>query len=106
MIYNNVCTSEICRITSIKVYITLYKSIMVSSYIINVILNKRLKRRKIMKSYGEKSENLLGGKQRARLKKEMKNLDQYFETPIIHREIHGDKIQVPLNLDKVWNQIS
>ncbi|MFC0270431.1 hypothetical protein ACFFIX_03020 [Metabacillus herbersteinensis] len=56
-----------------------------------------------MKSSGE---NLFGAKQRARLKKEIENLDQYFETPIIHREIHGDKIHVPLNLDRIWNQIS
>ncbi|MFC0274915.1 hypothetical protein ACFFIX_26805 [Metabacillus herbersteinensis] len=56
-----------------------------------------------MKSSGG---NLYGVKQRARLKKERENLDQYFETPIIHREIQGDKIHVPLNLDRIWNQIS
>jgi hypothetical protein len=58
-----------------------------------------------MKSSRERLENLLGVKQRARYKKEVENLDQYFETTILHREIHGDKIYVPLNLDRVWNQI-
>ncbi|MGM0878300.1 MAG: hypothetical protein ACQEWV_27250 [Bacillota bacterium] len=59
-----------------------------------------------MKYSGESLENLLGVNQRARYKKEVEILDQYFETPIIHREIHGDKIYVALNLDRVWNQIS
>ncbi|MRX56609.1 hypothetical protein [Metabacillus idriensis] len=59
-----------------------------------------------MKYSGENFENLFGVIKRARLKKEIENLGQYFENPIIHREIHGDKIYVPLNLDRVWNQIS
>ncbi|MGM7722117.1 hypothetical protein [Metabacillus sp. Hm71] len=59
-----------------------------------------------MKTSKENFENLIGKNRRARLKKEMEKLDQYFETPIIHREIHGNKIHVPLNLDRIWNQIS
>ncbi|RBP90753.1 hypothetical protein DFO70_109260 [Cytobacillus firmus] len=59
-----------------------------------------------MSTYEAGLENLLQGEQRARLKNEMENLDQYFKTPIIHREIHGDKVYVPLNLDRVWNRIN
>ncbi len=40
-----------------------------------------------------------------RLKKENEILEHYFENPIIHREIHGEKVYVPLNLDRVWNRI-
>ncbi|RKJ35970.1 hypothetical protein D7X33_38280 [Butyricicoccus sp. 1XD8-22] len=53
----------------------------------------------------ESFENLFGAKRRAKRKEEFDRLDQFFENPIIHREIHGDKIYVPLNLEKVWNQI-
>lgn len=30
--------------------------------------------------------------------------EQQFAEPIIHREIHGDKVYVPLNLYRVWNE--
>ncbi|MEH7074331.1 hypothetical protein [Neobacillus drentensis] len=33
-------------------------------------------------------------------------LDANFENPIIHRQIQGDKIYVPLNLSRVWNQVN
>jgi hypothetical protein len=59
-----------------------------------------------MKLSEESLRNLLGVNPRARHKNEVDCLDQYFENPIIHRQIHGDKIYVPLNLDRVWNQIS
>lgn len=59
-----------------------------------------------MKSYEADLKNLLEREQRARLNNENENLDHYFKTPIIHREIHGDKVYVPLNLDRVWNRIN
>lgn len=54
----------------------------------------------------ESLEELLGVKRRARQKNEVESLDYYFKNPIIHRQIHGDKIYVPLNIDRIWNQIS
>jgi hypothetical protein len=50
-------------------------------------------------------KNLLGSNYRAR-RQELcnNNLDQYFFNPIIHKEIHGDKIYVPLDLNKIWNK--
>lgn len=59
-----------------------------------------------MKLSGEILENVLGVNHRARHKKEVDCLGQYFDNLIIHRQIHGDKIYAPLNLDRVWNQIS
>ncbi|WP_040207067.1 hypothetical protein [Neobacillus jeddahensis] len=52
-------------------------------------------------------EQLVGGHKRARHKagRQEDSLGQYFETPIIHREIQGDRIYVPLNLQRVWNEI-
>ncbi|MGG0717641.1 hypothetical protein ABE096_08585 [Robertmurraya massiliosenegalensis] len=54
---------------------------------------------------GENFENLFRVNPRTRHKKEVDHLDQSFKNPIIHRQIHGDKVFVPLNLEKVWNQI-
>lgn len=51
-------------------------------------------------------EKIVGASQRARHKvKNDRSLEHYFEDPIIHKEIQGDRIYVPLNLDKVWNGI-
>ena len=59
-----------------------------------------------MKLSGEILENLLGVNHRARHKQEVVSCwNQYFENPIIHRQIHGSKIYTPLILDRVWNQI-
>lgn len=56
--------------------------------------------------FSEKSlENLLKVNRRAGYKKEVDRIDQYFEHPIIHREIHGDRIFIPLNIERVWNRI-
>ncbi|CAI9394549.1 hypothetical protein BACSP_03781 [Bacillus sp. T2.9-1] len=41
---------------------------------------------------------------RARHKKEGLSLDQCFSNPIIHREIHGNKVFVLLDLKRIWNQ--
>lgn len=38
-------------------------------------------------------------------KKEAEPLDRYFSNPIIHRQIKGDKVYVPLNLSRIWDQI-
>lgn len=54
---------------------------------------------------GEIFGNVFGVNSRARHKKEVDCLDRSFENPIIHRQIHGDKVYVPLNLEKIWNQI-
>lgn len=57
--------------------------------------------------YKDYTENILGTKPRARHKKIIENyLDESFTNPIIHKEIHGDKIYVPLDLNRVWNRIN
>lgn len=58
-----------------------------------------------MKVSGQRVKKLLGADLKARHKKEVVDLDQYVN-PLIHKQIHGDKVYVPLNLDRVWNQIS
>ncbi|MGG1396930.1 hypothetical protein ABE288_03775 [Bacillus salipaludis] len=51
-------------------------------------------------------EKLRGVHKPARHKvSEKRSLEQFFEDPIIHREIQGDRIYVPLNLNKVWNGV-
>ncbi|WP_274854648.1 hypothetical protein [Bacillus methanolicus] len=52
----------------------------------------------------ENIKKILGVNVRARHKKESNDLDRYFLNPIIHRQIHGDKVYVPLNLDRIWNR--
>jgi hypothetical protein len=60
-----------------------------------------------MKFSRESLDNLVGVNPRARRKNKVDRcMNQYFKDPIIHRQIHGDKIYVPLHLDKVWNQIN
>ncbi|MDN3018025.1 hypothetical protein PH210_17660 [Paenibacillus sp. BSR1-1] len=51
-------------------------------------------------------EKLIGGQRMARQKISLaRRLEAYFEEPIIHREIHGEKVYVPLNLHRVWNEV-
>ena len=52
------------------------------------------------------TENILGTKIRARHKELNNFLNQSFENPIIHREIHGDRVFVPLDLNRIWNRIN
>ncbi|UAL53092.1 hypothetical protein [Metabacillus dongyingensis] len=59
-----------------------------------------------MKTSGESLENILGVHRKARRKNQMYYLENSFKNPIVHREINGDKIYVPLNMERVWNQIS
>ncbi|MCM3570926.1 hypothetical protein [Neobacillus mesonae] len=58
-----------------------------------------------MRNSKERFENLMGLDLRARHKYEREQMDQSFENLIIHKEIHGDKVYVLLNLERVWNQI-
>lgn len=32
-------------------------------------------------------------------------LEPYFEEPIIHRQVQGDKVYVPLNLSRAWDKL-
>lgn len=50
-------------------------------------------------------EHVLGTRVRAKHKESLESLNQCFANPIIHKEIHGDKVYVPLNLNRVWNSI-
>ncbi|WML41594.1 hypothetical protein RCG19_08070 [Neobacillus sp. OS1-2] len=51
-------------------------------------------------------EKLVGAYYRARHKVGGKSSwEQQFEEPIIHREIQGNKVYVPLNLSRVWNEV-
>lgn len=52
----------------------------------------------------EDFKDFLGVNPRARHKKEEVSIDQRFSHLIIHREIHGDKVFVPLDLNRIWNQ--
>lgn len=52
-------------------------------------------------------DEFFGGTVRARRKMRMDYChDDYFENPIIHKQIHGDKVYAPLNLGRVWNQVN
>lgn len=33
-------------------------------------------------------------------------LVEQFENPIIHQQIDGNKVYVPLNIDRTWTQVS
>ncbi|MCM3443241.1 hypothetical protein AB3Z07_03845 [Metabacillus halosaccharovorans] len=58
-----------------------------------------------MKSSKVSLDNLLGKNTRAKRKNIVGRESQDMEECIIHREIHGDKVYVPLNLERVWNSI-
>jgi hypothetical protein len=50
-------------------------------------------------------DELYGASNRARHKSSKNlNLETYFEEPIIHKEIQGDRVYVPLNLNRAWNK--
>jgi hypothetical protein len=50
--------------------------------------------------------DLLGIKPRARRKTMSHHkLEECFENPIIHRQIHGEKVYVPLQISRLWNQV-
>ena len=47
------------------------------------------------------TEIVLGSNPRARHKNFYDSLEERFKNPIIHKEIHGDKVYVPLDLSRV-----
>ena len=58
-----------------------------------------------MKFSKQSLDTLLGVHRMARHKTSEKHrLETYFENPIIHKEIQGDQVFVPLNMDRVWNE--
>ena len=59
-----------------------------------------------MHSSEKNFEKIVGNYPRGRQKKETDSLDKYFENPIIHRQILGDKIYVKLDLKRIWDQLS
>ncbi len=57
-----------------------------------------------MKFSNQSLDTLLGGRNLARHKSgQERSLEKHFEHPIIHKEIQGDRVYVPLNLNRVWN---
>jgi hypothetical protein len=59
-----------------------------------------------MKKSDQSVEKLKGLRKRARPKKsESHSLMHYFKKPIIHKEIHGDRVYVPLRISRIWNGI-
>lgn len=51
-------------------------------------------------------EKLMGSHKRARHRiRGKQTLEKAFRDPIIHWEIHGDRIYASLNLNKVWNEV-
>ncbi|MEH7413774.1 hypothetical protein V7266_00610 [Neobacillus drentensis] len=58
-----------------------------------------------MKFSKQSLDTLLGVHRIARHKTRRKpSLEEYFENPIIHKEIQGERVFVPLNMDRVWNE--
>lgn len=47
-------------------------------------------------------EYILGVDVRVKRKKQIDDLDKYFSNPIIHRQIHGNEVYVPLDLGRIW----
>jgi len=59
-----------------------------------------------MKKSNQSMERLKGMRKRARRRtSESQSLMQYFKTPIVHKEIHGDRVYVPLRISRIWNGI-
>jgi hypothetical protein len=59
-----------------------------------------------MKMSDQSIEKLRGIRKRARHNlSESHSLMHYFRKPIVHREIHGDRVYVPLSISRIWNGI-
>jgi hypothetical protein len=59
-----------------------------------------------MKKSNQSIEKLKGIRKRARHhSREGQSLMHYFKKPIIHKEIHGDRVYVPLRISRIWNGI-
>jgi hypothetical protein len=51
-------------------------------------------------------ERLMGGRTVARRRvRRSSSLEEFFEEPIIHKEIQGDRVYVPLNLQRAWSEV-
>ncbi|MEH7082268.1 hypothetical protein V7139_05980 [Neobacillus drentensis] len=51
--------------------------------------------------------DFFGGNVRARRKMRKEPcFDTNFKNPIVHKQIHGEKVYVPLNIGRVWNQVN
>jgi len=60
-----------------------------------------------MKFSEVKIGDFFGGHVRARRKIRMyQALDSDFQNTIIHRQIQGEKIYAPLDLDRIWNRVN
>ncbi|MGB8000834.1 MAG: hypothetical protein WCF60_12195 [Anaerobacillus sp.] len=57
-----------------------------------------------MKTSSANFDKLLGTVYRARRQREYSLIDQSFQKPILHRQIHGEVVYIPLNLERIWNQ--
>lgn len=59
-----------------------------------------------MKISNQSLDSLLGAVKTARhTKDEKRSLDSYFKNPIIHKQISGERVYVPLNINRVWNEV-
>jgi len=58
-----------------------------------------------MKFSSQSLEKIVGVSKRARHKIRIESWEHYFEDPIIHREIQGERVYVPLNLNRLWNEV-
>ena len=59
-----------------------------------------------MKMSNQSIEKIRGTRKRARHKRsEGHSLIHYFRNPIVHREIHGDRVIVPLRINRIWDGI-
>ncbi|MBM7652638.1 hypothetical protein [Neobacillus cucumis] len=59
-----------------------------------------------MKFSRQSLEKLLGVERKARHNQSKKHsLEENFERLILHKEIHGERVFVPLNMERVWNEI-
>ncbi len=59
-----------------------------------------------MKISNQNLDSLLGAVKTARHNKsEKRTIEDYFRNPIVHKEISGERIYVPLNLNRIWNEV-
>nr|WP_263324204.1 hypothetical protein [Neobacillus sp. Marseille-Q6967] len=60
-----------------------------------------------MKKSNLSLEQLKGIRKRARSKKreDKHSLVHYFKKPIIHKQIQGERVYVPLSIQRVWNEV-
>ncbi|MBS4212641.1 hypothetical protein [Neobacillus rhizophilus] len=59
-----------------------------------------------MKHSSIKFERLMGERTKARRKSRARlHFEQFIEEPIIRREIHGERVYVPLRLQQIWNEV-